>query len=95
MQAHQGLFIPGQPSVPVILGTVGQHLTQQDLDQIRALFQQLNWGPDVHTVWITNGWHTGTEGRIHPVTGEYVMAQVTYCDYKLEYNGPIHHYYLN
>jgi hypothetical protein len=93
MQAN-GLFVPGQRYVPVMLKAVGYIGSDNDFNAIANLLRNHDWPGDVHTVWITNGWHQGMEGRW--INGQYVMAQVTYCDYRInDQNSATIHYYWN
>ena len=69
--------------------------TDTDYQQIANLFRSFTWTPGTIRIYITNGWHTGFEGRPN-ASGQQVMMEVTYCDYQInDETAAIQHYYLN
>ncbi|PTS84382.1 hypothetical protein DBR00_10725 [Pseudomonas sp. HMWF032] len=86
--------------MPTILRSSTYIGSQQDYLAISQYFSMLDWPSSVHTVYISNGWHTGFESRIFidPQTGQCVTrgTTVTYCGYYANSdNGAKIHFYAN
>jgi hypothetical protein len=85
--------------MPAIMRSSRYYGSQDDYARISQFFAICTWDPSVHTVYITNGWHTGSEGRMVQVTPgvfESRLMTVTYCGYCLNVDGSAKiHYYAN
>jgi hypothetical protein len=82
-------FVPGAKRGPEIVKSVRYFGKPQDFDNIKALFQTYNWPPNVQTIYVTNGWHQGFEGR------NGVLQQVEYCGFSVNIDSDTHkqHFY--
>ncbi len=85
--------------MPAFMLSSGYIGTPSDYTEICTLFAGMVWSPDVVTVYITNGWHTGFESRYRPTAGggyEAYLAEVTYCGYRMNSDSaPKAHFYWN
>ena len=73
--------------------------TDADYTQISQALATYNFGPTVHTVYITNGWHTGQESRLVALGNGAFRTQlmtVWYFGYCVNVDGSAKiHWYAN
>ncbi|WP_223570634.1 hypothetical protein [Pseudomonas sp. BF-R-26] len=85
--------------MPAFMLSSGYIGTQTDYTQISHYFAGLTWSPEILTVYITNGWHTGFESRYRQTASgglETYLAEVTYCGYRINSDSaPKNHFYIN
>ena len=84
LNANATTFVP-RAKTPTIKRSVRYIGAAEDYDRIKSLFEYMIWGQDVHTVFITNGWHQGFEGG----------RNVWYCGYCANEDNEIYkqHFY--
>ena len=60
---HAQAFIPSaiRAQVPTVKRSARYMGNQEDCDNIKAMFELMRWGQGTHTVFVTNGWHSGFE----------------------------------
>jgi hypothetical protein len=80
-------FVPSntRSQAPVVKRSARYMGSQDDYERIKAMFELMLWGQGVHTVYVTNGWHTGFEGG----------RTVWYCGYAVNEDNEIYkqHFY--
>ena len=83
------VFVP--KGIKVVKGNpyIGEETHFPDI-KVRLLAE--NWGPNVKTIYVTNGWHKGFEPNNSKADHE---GWVTYCDYTVNADNGIgkYHYY--
>lgn len=68
MNPNAAAFVPRRP---VVLRSSRYMGRAEDYDHIKNVFAVLRWPSEVHTIFVTNGWHEGFEN------GRWV----NYCGY--------------